>query len=51
MIVSFIANQMGHKDCPMLVCGRWMDTEFSRELEHIWESMQNIAKITPRSYR
>ncbi|MES2251676.1 MAG: tyrosine-type recombinase/integrase [Pseudomonadota bacterium] len=48
--LAFIANQMGHKDYSMLVTvyGRWIDTESSRELERIWEGMQNMAQITPK---
>ena len=48
--LAFIENQMGHKDYSMLVTvyGRWIDTESSRELERIWEGMQNIAQITPK---
>ena len=41
---------MGHKDYSMLVTvyGRWIDTESSRELERIWEGMQNMTQITPK---
>ena len=48
--LAFIANQMGHKDYSMLVTvyGRWIDTESSRELERIWEGMQNMTQITPK---
>ena len=48
--LAFIANQMGHKDYSMLVTvyGRWIDTESTRELERIWEGMQNMAQITPK---
>lgn len=47
--LAFIANQMGHRDYSMLVqvYGRWIDSESPRELERIWEGMQNMAKITP----
>jgi len=47
--LAFIANQMGHSDYSMLVTvyGRWIDTESPKELERIWESMQNMAKIAP----
>lgn len=47
--LAFIANQMGHSDYSMLVTvyGRWIDTESPRELERIWEGMQNMAKNTP----
>ena len=48
--LAFIANQMGHTDYSMLVTvyGRWIDTESSRELERIWEGMQNMTQITPK---
>ena len=48
--LAFIANQLGHKDYSMLVTvyGRWIDTESSRELERIWEGMQNMAQTTPK---
>lgn len=51
--LAFIANQMGHKDYSMLVTvyGRWIDTESSRELERIWEGMQNMARITPKLHQ
>ena len=51
--LAFIANQMGHKDYSMLVTvyGRWIDTESSRELERIWEGMQNKARITPKLHQ
>lgn len=51
--LAFIANQMGHKDYSMLVevYGRWIDTESSRELERIWEGMQNMAQITPKLHQ
>ena len=44
---------MGHKDYSMLVTvyGRWIDTESSRELERIWEGMQNMAQITPKLHQ
>lgn len=47
--LAFIANQMGHKDYSMLVnvYGRWIDSESPRELERVWEGMQNIAKNVP----
>jgi integrase len=47
--LAFIANQMGHSDYSMLVkvYGRWIDSESPRELERIWEGMQNMAKIVP----
>lgn len=47
--LAFIANQMGHSDYSMLVTvyGRWIDTESPRELERIWEGMQNMAKNVP----
>lgn len=47
--LAFIANQMGHSDYSMLVTvyGRWIDTESPKELERIWESMQNMEKIVP----
>lgn len=47
--LAFIANQMGHSDYSMLVTvyGRWIDTESPKELERIWEGMQNMAKNTP----
>ncbi len=47
--LAFIANQMGHKDYSMLVnvYGRWIDSESSRELERIWEGIQNMAKNVP----
>lgn len=47
--LAFIANQMGHTDYSMLVTvyGRWIDTESPKELERIWEGMQNMAKNTP----
>lgn len=48
--LAFIANQMGHQDYSMLVSvyGRWIDTESPRELERIWEGMQNMAKAAPK---
>ncbi|WP_398491377.1 tyrosine-type recombinase/integrase [Variovorax sp.] len=48
--LAFIANQMGHRDYSMLVTvyGRWIDTESSKELERIWEGMQNMAQVTPK---
>lgn len=48
--LAFIANQMGHSDYSMLVTvyGRWIDTESPRELERIWEGMQDMAKIAPK---
>ena len=51
--LAFIANQMGHKDYSMLVTvyGRWIDTESSKELERIWEGMQNMAQITPKLHQ
>ena len=51
--LAFIANQMGHKDYSMLVTvyGRWIDTESSKELERIWEGMQNMARITPKLHQ
>ena len=47
--LAFIANQMGHKDFSMLVnvYARWIDTESPRELDRIWEGMQNMAKNAP----
>lgn len=47
--LAFIANQMGHGDYSMLVkvYGRWIDSESPRELERIWEGMQNMAKSVP----
>lgn len=47
--LAFIANQMGHSDYSMLVkvYGRWIDSESPRELERIWEGMQNMAKNVP----
>lgn len=47
--LAFIANQLGHKDYSMLVTvyGRWIDTESPRELQRIWEGMQNMAKNVP----
>lgn len=47
--LAFIANQLGHKDYSMLVnvYGRWIDSESPRELERIWEGMQNMAKSDP----
>lgn len=47
--LAFIANQMGHKDFSMLVnvYARWIDTESPRELDRIWEGMQNMTKIDP----
>lgn len=47
--LAFIANQMGHGDYSMLVkvYGRWIDSESPRELERIWEGMQNMAKSGP----
>ena len=47
--LAFIANQMGHKDYSMLVSvyGRWIDSESPRELDRIWEGLQNMAKIVP----
>ncbi len=47
--LAFIANQMGHKDYSMLVnvYDRWIDTESPKELERIWEGMQNMAKNDP----
>lgn len=48
--LAFIANQMGHRDYSMLVqvYGRWIDSESPRELERIWEGMQNLAKSAPK---
>jgi len=48
--LAFIANQMGYKDYSMLVnvCGRWIDTESSRELERISEDMQDMTQIAPK---
>jgi len=47
--LAFIANQKGHKDFSMLVnvYARWIDTESPRELDRIWEGMQNMAKNAP----
>lgn len=47
--LAFIANQLGHSDYSMLVkvYGRWIDSESPRELERIWEGMQNMAKSVP----
>lgn len=47
--LAFIANQMGHSDYSMLVkvYGRWIDSESPRELERIWEGMQNMARNVP----
>lgn len=47
--LAFIANQMGHNDYSMLVkvYGRWIDSESPRELERIWEGMQNMARNVP----
>ncbi len=49
--LAFIANQMGHADYSMLVkvYGRWIDSESPRELERIWEGMQNLTKNTPKT--
>lgn len=46
--LTFIVNQMGHSDCfmPVTVYGRWINTESPRELERIWEGMQDMAKST-----
>ena len=33
------------------VYGRWIDTESSKELERIWEGMQNMAQITPKLHQ
>ncbi|TAM13090.1 MAG: DUF3596 domain-containing protein [Nevskiaceae bacterium] len=47
--LAFIANQLGHSDYSMLVkvYGRWIDSESPRELERIWEGMQNMARNVP----
>lgn len=47
--LAFIANQMGHNDYSMLVkvYGRSIDSDSPRELERIWEDMQNMVKNVP----
>jgi hypothetical protein len=42
-----LTNQIGQQrySMPVTAYGNRIDTEFPRELEHIWESMQNMAKI------
>jgi len=47
--LAFIANQLGHNDYSMLVkvYGRWIDSESPRELERIWEGMQNMVQNAP----
>lgn len=49
--ISFIANQMGHKDFTMLVevYARWMESESDEQLKRIWQNLHN-AKYSSREY-